>query len=65
MLFYYAESWVDIGFVVGAGAVVTRDVPDYAIAAGNPARIVRYWGGVEDGGSKSAVGDERSPRDAT
>ena len=29
------------GAVVAARAVVTRDVPDYAIAAGNPARIVR------------------------
>lgn len=27
--------------VAGAAAVVTHDVPDYAVVAGNPARIVR------------------------
>ena len=27
---------------VGAGSVVTRSVPDYAIAAGNPAKILGY-----------------------
>lgn len=28
--------------VIGAGAVVTKPVPDYAIAVGVPARVVRY-----------------------
>ena len=27
------------GAVVGAGAVVSKDVPEYAVAAGNPARV--------------------------
>jgi galactoside O-acetyltransferase len=29
------------GCIVGAGSVVTKDVPPYAIVAGNPARIIR------------------------
>lgn len=28
--------------VVAAGSVVTKDVPDYAIFAGNPAKLIKY-----------------------
>lgn len=30
------------GAVVGAGAVVAKDVKPYAIVAGNPAKLVKY-----------------------
>ncbi len=28
--------------IVGASSVVTKDVPDYAVAVGNPARVIKY-----------------------
>ena len=46
------DSWIgdrsivmaDIGkhCVVGAGSVVTKPVPDYAVVAGNPAKLIRF-----------------------
>ena len=41
-------SQVSIGekAIVGAGSVVTKDVPPRAIVAGNPARVLRY---IEEG----------------
>jgi virginiamycin A acetyltransferase len=33
---------INRGCVIGAGSVVVKDLPDQAVAAGNPARVIRY-----------------------
>lgn len=33
---------IGVGAVVGAGSIVTKDVPSLAIVVGNPARVVKY-----------------------
>ncbi|MGY2991553.1 MULTISPECIES: CatB-related O-acetyltransferase [Mesorhizobium] len=30
------------GAVLGAGSIISRDIPPYAVAVGNPARVIRY-----------------------
>ena len=32
---------------IGAGAVVIKDVPDYAVVVGNPGRIIKIGNGEE------------------
>lgn len=36
------------GAIVGAGSVVVSDVPAWSIVAGNPARVIRQFGGKKE-----------------
>jgi virginiamycin A acetyltransferase len=37
-----AVKTIGDGAVIGAGSVVTKDVPPFAVVAGNPAKIIKY-----------------------
>ena len=41
------------GAVIGAGSVVNKDIPDYAIAVGNPARVIKMRGDLPSKDSKA------------
>jgi virginiamycin A acetyltransferase len=38
---------IGYGAIIGEGAVVTKDVPDFAIVVGNPAKIIKCRFSVE------------------
>lgn len=46
------------GAYVGAGAVVTHDLPPHCVAVGNPARVMRYW---DDGKQTWVKGEPPRP----
>ena len=35
------EVKVGDGVIIGAGSVVTKSIPDYSIAVGNPAKVIK------------------------
>jgi len=45
--------------VIGAGSVVTKRIPDYAIAVGSPARVVRFRDGRGTGDERQGTSDGR------
>ena len=46
--------------IVGAGSVVTKDVPANAIVAGNPAKVLRYIDQTSEDTSERYPGQQHS-----
>jgi acetyltransferase-like isoleucine patch superfamily enzyme len=65
------DSWIgdrsvvlaDVGrhCVIGAGSVVTKPIPDYAIAVGSPARVIRFRHEDDDSGRAARASSDTIP----
>ncbi len=43
-----AGAHIGRGAIIGASSVVTKEIPPYAVAVGNPARVVKFKWSIED-----------------
>lgn len=41
-VFILAGVTIGKGAVIGSSSVVTKDIPEYAVAVGNPAKVIKY-----------------------
>jgi len=59
----HATVMADVGkhCIIGAGSVVTKPIPDYAIAVGNPARVIRFRNQNPGSSQASATGRKDAP----
>jgi acetyltransferase-like isoleucine patch superfamily enzyme len=48
-------EYIGEGAIIGAGSVVTKNIPDWAIAVGSPARVIKYRGEGERTGKADAL----------